>query len=154
MKRGKKMKEKFIKILMTYVLPILIIGISVFLFLFSLNKNKKIDVYESTVAEIISITSDYDAATEAVNMRVFIKYTVNGREYTAEIDEYKPNYREGMKLDVKYDPQNPYDVLADDKSFGFMNFGIAALFFAVGAFLLVKNIRNEIISKREHEYDA
>lgn len=148
------MKEKLMKILFTYVLPLIFIGISVFLLIQTLNNMKKIDVYDTTTAEIISITSDYDAATEAVNMRVFIKYTVNGREYTAEIDEYKPTYREGMKISVKYDPQNPYDVLADDKSFVYLNFAIFAVFFAVGAFLLVKNVRGEIISKREHEYDA
>ena len=43
---------------------------------------------------------------------VFVKYTVNGKEYESLLGEYKNNFREGMELALKYDPADPVNVIS------------------------------------------
>ena len=140
------MKEKLSKIFNLYGIPMFLAIISIVMLIIGLNTVKDYTSFSQTTGEIVSITSEYDVATESINYKVFVKYSVNDREYTSELGSYKAEYREGMKIKIKYDPENPVKIMTGEKSATFIPFIVAAV-------VLVRNIKTEAKYKREHEYD-
>lgn len=47
---------------------------------------------------------------------VYVKYNVNGKDYDEELGYYTGEYREGMELEIRYDPENPMNITAADIS--------------------------------------
>lgn len=68
--------------------------------------------YETTTATIVSIENDpnYVPDPNVSNDErhiVTVKYTVNGKEYTRQLDSDSPTYRVGGEVEVQYDPKDP-----------------------------------------------
>ena len=147
------MKEKFFKILNLYTLPLIVVAAGVITLLIGISNVNKSQTYSKTTAEIIKITSEYDAASESIHTNVFVRYTVDGREYDSELGSYRRSFREGMTIEIFYDPDNPVDVMATDGFSIYGIFGISALSLVLGASLLIHNVAKEVKYRREHEYD-
>ena len=63
-------------------------------------------------ATIISIEEDPDYIPDPdkvddVQYIVMAKYTVNGKEYTTQLNSYEPSYKVGGEVAIKYDPNDP-----------------------------------------------
>ncbi len=77
--------------------------------------------YETTTATIVSIEEDpnYVPDPNTENDKQYIataKYTVDGKEYTRQLDSYDPGYKVGGTVEVKYDPKDPTKITS---GFGF-----------------------------------
>ena len=49
---------------------------------------------------------------------VFVRYTVDGKEYYSESDFFAGNYKEGKEIKIFYDPADPAKIHGDSKGFG------------------------------------
>ena len=114
----------------------LILAISAFIFgiilivLGFVQKHKQSDFTETT-AEITEITVEAGAGDESDTHHVYVKYTVDGREYNEELDEYSSKYKVGKSVKIKYNPEDPADITASGKVpmiicfvFGIISIGI------------------------------
>ena len=90
--------------------------------------------YATTTATIVSIEEDpnYVPDPNTSNDHQYIataKYTVDGKEYTRQLDSYDPSYKVGGTVEVKYDPKNPSDVTS--------GFGIGVHLMIAGGVILI-----------------
>ena len=87
----------------------LILIICGIIFLNATNKSKDFIKTESTVTKVIleqeAFTDDKGERTEATYI-VNVKYTVNGKEYEAELGGMS-EYKEGQKITIYYNPSDP-----------------------------------------------
>lgn len=77
--------------------------------------------YKTTTATIVSIEEDpnYVPDPNSENDKQYIataKHTVDGKEYTRQLDSYDPGYKVGGTVEVKYDPKDPTKITS---GFGF-----------------------------------
>lgn len=68
--------------------------------------------FEKTTATIVSIEDDPDYIPDPdvendTQRIVTVEYTVDGKNYTSELDSDSPSYQVGRDVEVLYDPQNP-----------------------------------------------
>ena len=90
--------------------------------------------YETTTATIVSIKEDpdYIPDPETENDVQYIttaKYTVDGKEYTTNLDSYSPDYKVGGTVEIKYDPSDPSKMTS--------GFGIGIYFMIAGGVILL-----------------
>ncbi len=90
-------------------------------------KHKQSD-YTETTATITNIETEPGAGDEADSHRVFVKYTVDGKEYNEELDNYKSSYSVGDTIKVKYNPENPSDVTSS-------GYFVVIILFVIGGIL-------------------
>ena len=91
--------------------------------------------YVDGTATIVSIKEDPDYVPDPdsendVQYIVMAKYTVDGKEYTSQLNSYDPSYKVGGEVKIKYDPKDPTKLTS---GFGF---GIY-LMIAGGVILLI-----------------
>ena len=72
-------------------------------------KHKQSD-YTETTAEITEITVEAGTGDDSDTHHVYVKYTVDGKEYNEELDEYSSKYKVGKSVKIKYNPDNPADI--------------------------------------------
>ena len=90
--------------------------------------------YKTTTATIVSIKEDpnYVPDPNNDNDKEYIataKYTVDGKEYTRQLDSYDPTYKIGGEVEIKYDSKNPENITS--------GFGIGIYFMIAGGVILV-----------------
>ncbi len=106
--------------------------------------------FEKTTATIVSIQDDPDDIPEegsTPNRIIMVKYTVNGKEYTARLDTDAPNYAVGTTVEVQYDPKNPGTI---HSGFGFGIYLIIAGG-AILAIVIVSTIVQKVSVKKLKE---
>ena len=104
----------------------LVLGIILIVFGF-VSRHKQND-YTETDAVITNIETEPGTGDESDTHRVFVKYTVDGKEYNEELDSYKSSYRIGDTIKVKYDPADPGNVTSS-------GFFIVIILFVIGGIL-------------------
>ena len=90
--------------------------------------------YVDGTATIISIEEDPDYVPDpnTVNDMQYIvtaKYTVDGKEYTRELNSYDPSYKVGGEVAIKYDPNDPSKITS--------GYGIGIYVMIAGAVILI-----------------
>ena len=94
---------------------ITLIVFGVLLGLFGLNKYKKINTYTKSTGIITRIdeeeTTDANGETETSHT-VYVKHTVDGKEYEGQFDEYNSSFSEGTEVDLAYNPKDPSDFVS------------------------------------------
>ena len=92
-------------------LGIILIVFSVFLFI-SDDHNKNYIETEATIskAELVrEATIDSEGNREEASYMIFVKYTVNGKEYETELGEMLEQ-KVGEKITIVYNPDNPNEI--------------------------------------------
>ncbi len=81
---------------------------------FSINmKNQNYVKTESTISKVELVEEEHiDANGDTVQAtyKIFVKYTVDGKEYEEELGELSGKYKEGEKMTIYYDPKNPSEI--------------------------------------------
>ena len=133
-------------------LGIVLIVFSVFLFI-SDNQNKDYIKTESTVSKtelVKEATYDNEGNKEEATYRIFVKYTVDGKEYEQELGEMFER-TVGDKVTIVYDPSDPTKISQPSSpilNFALLIGGIAAL---VGGVLSVVNAVKRHKKMKEQE---
>ena len=112
------------------------------------NYNDKID----TTGTITHITSNESYDNENTNYDVYVKYTVNDREYESRLNGYSSNFYEGKKIKIYYDKNNPNLIGVKSLDLLFLIFpGIGLIFFIIGATGLIIKIKKNISGNKLKE---
>lgn len=111
--------------------------------------------FETTTATIVSIEDDPNYIPDPQNANdkqqiATIKYTVNGKEYTRQLDSFSPDYAVGKEVEVRYDPKNPGTVHSSPV-FGYVIMVIGA---AILVFVIVWTVREKTAVKQLKETRA
>ena len=121
------------------VIGIALVGIGIYVQFF---QTKGFKETTATITKIEETWRGYNDETmeDEYDYEVYVKYTVDGKEYEGKADTYDGSYAEGKEITVFYDPSNPADIHGDSGFLGFVMIGIGAVMVVAGAFLLVKRI--------------
>ncbi|MBQ2309227.1 MAG: hypothetical protein II186_01095 [Erysipelotrichales bacterium] len=86
---------------------------------------------------------DYDPNFSGSGFEYFayVTYTVDGREYTAQLDSWTDSYKVGKEVPIKYDPVNPEKITEDS--------GMYIYFIAVGALLIAAEIFTMLKNRKQ-----
>lgn len=99
----------------------LVFGIIVLVLGIYMNFFKGKDYVETTATitkiEEIDLGTDADGDPE-YDHKVYVKYTVDGKEYSGESDFYQSSYNEGDEITIFYNPDDPSQITGDSKGFG------------------------------------
>ena len=121
------------------VLGLVAIGFGVYTQFF---QTKGFEQTTATITQIDQTWKGYNDETmeDEYDYTVYVKYTVDGKEYTGKADTYDGSYVEGKEITVYYNPSNPADIHGDSGILGFIMIGIGVVLVVAGAFLLIKRV--------------
>ncbi len=114
---------------------ILLVGGVVFI-VFGATSMKEMREFRQTPAVVSHIEREWTPngdGTDTEEIKIFVTYTVDGQEYTEELQNTKTSYKEGDKITVLYNPEKPTYVSGATK-------GIAAIQFVAGGVLVLAAI--------------
>ena len=92
-------------------LGIILIIMSILLFVIG-NHNKNYIKIESTVSKVELVkeeTTDSEGNTDEAIYNIYVKYTVDGKEYDTELGEMSKR-KVGDKITIVYNPNNPSEI--------------------------------------------
>ena len=92
-------------------LGIILIIVGIFLFI-SDNHNKDYIKTEATVSRVVLVkeeTYDAEGNRDEAMYRIYVKYTVDGKEYDNELGEMF-EHKVGDKINIVYNPNNPNEI--------------------------------------------
>ncbi len=99
-----------IKRIMMIVMPVVFLAASIFCIVMGFKNVSYQKDYRPVSGEITRIYRVEDGADD-YHFDVFVKYTVDGKEYESLLGEYSSSFREGAAIDLKYDPADPVHVI-------------------------------------------
>lgn len=98
--------------------------------------------YVETDATVVAF-EDY-VRNDETRTRTTIEYEVDGQLYEARLNEYSSSWQVGQQIDVKYNPDDPYEVTT-----GIAQKFILPIFAAVGAVLLLIGVGMLFFQRRQ-----
>ena len=98
--------------------------------------------YIDTTAVVSRVTITEGIGDEPDDVEIFVRYTVDGKEYESQLNNTSTNLKEGQTVKVKYDPSDPSKVISASKSYAFIAIGFGALVVLIGIFLFLKALRS------------
>ena len=105
--------------------------------------------FVKTTATIIDIERNYGSGDNDDTFTPTVKYTVDGKTYTGELNQSSGSYKVGKTITVMYDPNDP-SIVHGDSRMGLYFICVGALILAV---ILVTAVR-ENKSQREAQESA
>lgn len=101
--------------------------------------------FEETTATITKIEENWRGYNEETmedeyDYDVYVKYTVDGKEYEGKADTYDGSYVEGKEITVFYNPSNPADIHGDSGILGIIMIAAGAVLTIAGVIMLIKRI--------------
>ena len=126
-----------------FIVPlILIIGGLVFIFLgfTSLKEVNSFAKVEAVVSRVDVEETVDEEGTITTNETVYVKYTVDGKEYDELLQFAKSGCKVGDKLTVLYNQKNPSYVSGATKTMAFVYLGAGALVAVIGLFILFRSL--------------
>ena len=105
-----------------------------------------------TTGVIVSITTYYDSDDD-LRYRVYVRYSVDGREYDGEYGSYHTGMIEGQSVKIYYDPDNPRHIQSKGSFItGFVFVLFSVVFGSVGLIPLILTKKAKSKKKRLAEY--
>lgn len=106
---------------------------------------KEIKNFTPVPAVVSHITREWTPngdGTDTEDISIFVTYTVDGQEYTEELQNTKTNYKQGDEITVLYNPEDPTQVSGATKGIAAIQMGVGILFVLGGlaslAMLIIK----------------
>ncbi len=122
-------------------LIILIVGIC--LLVFSISNIKSYNEKNKTYIETVSKVVDYQYNSEREKAAV-VEYEVNGVTYEATHNTYSKNpIPRGSKIKLKYNPNDPNDVIWVNDTSNVLFPIVGGLFTLIGLVVTISNIKNK-----------
>ena len=99
-----------IRRILLIIMPVVFLAASIFCIVMGF---KNVGYQKSYLPVSGEITRIYrvDDGGDDYHFDVFVKYTVDGKEYESLLGEYSSSFREGAAIELKYDPADPVNVI-------------------------------------------
>lgn len=129
--------NKKVAAIIAVVLGLALVGFGVYLQFFQTKGFKQTD---ATITRIDKNWRAYNNETmeDEYDYDVYVKYTVDGKEYEGKADTYDESYAEGKEITVFYNPSNPAEIHGDSGIVSYFLMGIGAIVAVVGVVMLVR----------------
>ena len=95
--------------------------------------------FSDAEAVITGIDAGYDMSEDRYYYTVYVEYSVDGTEYSGVLGYYEDSFEEGRTVAIKYNPENPGEIVEASSGFSIYLIVIGAAFAAVGTFALRKS---------------
>ena len=128
------------------VFGLALFGFGIYMTFFELNGYKETKAVIDHVDEIY-IGMDEDGGSE-YEYNVFVRYSVDGKEYYNESDFYAAGYEAGKEIKIYYNPDDPSQIHGNSQGFGIYLLILGPVVAAVSVFIFVKE------SKKGSQPDA
>ncbi len=104
----------------------------------SIKKHKNFTAATATITRIERVEGV--GADDSDDYNVFVSYKVNGKEYESKLGEYSASMSEGKKIDIKYNPEDPGNIISASNlsTVIYLVFGTVAVI--AGVVLILKRI--------------
>ena len=117
--------NKIFTFIFTIIISLAFVGIGVYVQFFRGSD------YIPTDAVITKIESQLNTHSSNSNNRrkhtVYVEYTVDGQTYSGPSDVWDSTMREGQTITIRYNPDNPAQMLGDPGWLGWFTLGIGSL---------------------------
>ncbi len=127
-----------------YIAPLFCLVFGIIFLLVGINSVGKLNAYTAAKATITRVdeSSHYDTVNETTEYeyRVFVEFTVDGKTYNAELGEYAPGYTEGKEIDIKYNPENPNDIISASTFTTYLPVIIGVVALIIGIFFVIRTV--------------
>lgn len=113
---------------------ILIAGGAIFI-VFGATSIKEMRDFKQVPAVVSHIEREWTPngdGTDTEEIRIFVTYTVDGKEYTEELQNTKTNYKQGDAITVLYNPADPTEVSGATKTMTVIQFAIGGVLVLAG----------------------
>jgi len=87
-----------------------------------------------TTARITDITVDDE---------VYVEYVVGSQRYNEKTNSYSSSYRVGQELKIKYNPDDPHEIVDGSMTFGYVVTGIGLVMLVAAIYSLVNNFKKK-----------
>ena len=119
---------------------ILIAGGAIFI-VFGATSVKELRDFKQIPAVVSHIEREWTPngdGTDTEEIKIFVTYTVDGQEYTEELQNTKTGYKQGDAITVLYNPADPTEVSGATKTMTVIQFAVggALVLAGVGVFVL------------------
>ena len=118
---------------------ILIAGGAIFI-VFGATSIKEMRDFKQVPAVVSHIEREWTPngdGTDTEEIRIFVTYTVDGKEYTEELQNTKTNYKQGDAITVLYNPEDPTEVSGATKTMTVIQFAIGGVLVLAGVGVFV-----------------
>ncbi len=126
--------------LLTILLPILLVGGGIALIVLGIQNISKNKTYTETTAVITEMIdqSYYDEGTRVAQYDIQVQFTVDGKTVTAKLDEYRSGFQVGKEVKIKYNPDNPTDIVASGSLSSILLLGLGIVAIISGAVAVIR----------------
>ena len=118
------------------IAALVLLAAGVICFVFGATSSKELKEYRQVTAVVTEIQRELIPDSDGGNteqMKIFVTYSVGGKEYTEELQNTKTNMKQGDAITVLYNPSDPTQVSGATK-------GIAVIQYALGAVLTLAGL--------------
>ncbi len=129
------------RIFVRFVLPILFLIAGCFSIYSGVKNIRNRASFEQTTAEITSIESTYDPATEKDDYQVTVKFNVEGKEIETSLGEYENSMYEGKEIGIYYNPNDPTDIFAASKTMPIVTITLGSIGILAGIVFFFRGLR-------------
>lgn len=139
--------NKAVKIVMSIFLIVGIIFVALGFFIWNDTKNFMKNAIK-TEATITRINERYHGDGDS-DYDVYVSYFVDGNSYNEELNTYNSSMREGKKITIYYNPDNPKEIMSSDSSIIVIIFLIiGGVFVLIPLIWFIINLKNKKKRKR------
>ena len=118
------------------VIGLISLGIGIYMTFFETNGFKPATAVIDHVDETwVGTTGDEGSEYE---YDVYVKYTVDGKDYYGRSDFYAPGYEAGKEIKIYYNPENPEEIHGDAKGFGLYLMILGPVLFAAAGMMSLR----------------
>ena len=78
--------------------------------------------------------------SDTQEISIYVRYTVDGKEYVEELQNTKTNLHEGDQITVLYNPEKPSEVSGASKGGAALQFAVGGVFALAGLFSLAATV--------------
>ena len=113
---------------------ILLVGGAVFI-VFGATSVKELRDFKQVSAVVSHIEREWTPngdGTDTEEIKIFVTYTVDGQEYTEELQNTKTGYKQGDEITVLYNPADPTVVSGATKTMTIIQFAVGGVLILAG----------------------
>lgn len=113
---------------------ILLVGGAVFI-VFGATSVKELRDFKQIPAVVSHIEREWTPngdGTDTEEIKIFVTYTVDGQEYTEELQNTKTGYKQGDEITVLYNPADPTVVSGATKTMTVIQFAVGGVLILAG----------------------
>jgi len=120
--------------------PVILLAAVVLFTVLGIQDIKAQKTYTETTGVITSITEEQGADADKTDYHVWVSYTVDGESYQSELGSYSSSMKKGDEVAIRYNPENPNDIVQAGVLGVILMFGMAGIALIACVVMTIKKL--------------